>query len=342
MKKIATFLLFVMLLSMFSLNAFAGAPESQNGAGLSIAKVSGDLSAPGSSTLYMIFTSDGKVVESLDDYEIIRDIRVPLQMSDITITKTEGATFRVSLLDTCSIGDIPYSGKITFRNKITNESTSLTFDGVARNVVNPITGNINVSLGSGSKVYDFSNTTGTTTIVFGENAELRLSGVESGAKCLAYNLDPNQSIRTKYNLNNSNSAFINFVGKPEFQNKITITFMIPIDAPNPVLYQLNSGTTNELEEVHGYKVVSNGPESVIRFESTSLKETYVIVTNKLDGVAQAEPVELPETTEPVQDNVVTTDSSEPSPQTGSNFVTYATLLIVSVGLLGLVFKRKNI
>jgi len=328
-----------MLFSVFSFTAYAGTPASTEGTGLIIVKVSGELTAPGNVATYMITKTDNKPITDFSNYELIPETKIPLEISTVK-TNATGSTFTVSLLDTCAISDVPYSGKVTIKNKDNTETVSLSFNGTAKNIINPVSGNISITANKGSKVYDFANTSGTTTIVFGESAEAKLSGTESGTKCLSYNLDPNSSIKTKYKLTDK-SAFINFIGAPQFANKVTLTFMIPIETSMPVLYQLKEGTTDELEEVLGYKISKSSTGNIITFDTMSLQKTYVIVPGKLEGVKQAAVTDLNVGANTDTNTKTTTDKSQPSPKTGSTMFTYSILSALSLAFLVLAINKKR-
>ena len=71
-----------------------------------------------------------------------------------------------------------------------------------------MSGDVSITTSSGSRLYDFSGTTGNINVYFGEDAAIEMHGGETGSKCLAYNIDPNQNLKTKYSLTGLSSKTI--------------------------------------------------------------------------------------------------------------------------------------
>ena len=269
MKKAISGLLAIMMLftlfSNFSITSFAASST------VKVTKISGSLTAPGTSEVYLITDTEGKPIENFEDkYTIDKNLKLPLSFVG-TKTTADGTTFEVKVLNTCSPTDIKLEGTITIKN-VNDKNDSLvafkeTGEKVVKNTSTKVTGDISIKTASESKLYDFSGSSGNINIYFGEDASIKLNGLETGNKCLAYNIDPNQNIKSKYSLKNSEAAFINFIGAPKFDNNVTVKFAVPVSSSDPRVYQLKNGSSSELVEVSTAKVSSSGSDEYIYFNT---------------------------------------------------------------------------
>lgn len=362
MKKTMSVLLsFVLLLSIFSIFSVPSfAAEST----VKVSKVAGELTAPGTSETYLITDTSGAPIEDFaKKYSIEKNLKLPLSFSGPRETD-KGTIFEIKVLDTCSTTPIKLEGTVTIKNLTNANDTLVAFkeDGTRtiKNSVTKVTGDISITTSSGSRLYDFSGSMGNINVYFGEDASIRLGGLESGNKCLAYNIDPNQNIKSKYSLKSSDAAFINFIGEPEFSHNITVKFAVPVSSSNPKVYQLKEGSNNELQEIAAAKVTSSGADEYIYFETDKLASTYVITAEPILGVEALEPpvteppfTEPPETEHPKDEETTTppapettepeVNDDEKSPQTGSNRNMYVVTVCVLAGAVAVLFvaRKKN-
>ena len=353
-KTLSAFLAILMIFSIFAINAI---PSFAAETGLKVTKISGSLDAPGNSEVYLITDADGKKIENFSaKYTIEKDLKLPLSFSGPKSTE-EGTTFEIKVLDTCSTEAIKLEGTVkivSLENK--NQSTvAFKADGTKtiKNTVTKVNGDISITTSSGSRLYDFSTSSGNINVYFGEDASIQLHGIETGSKCLAYNIDPNQNLKTKYSLTSKNSAFINFIGEPKFDKNITVKFAVPVSTSDVKVYQLKEGSTNELEEITEAKLTTSGSDEFIYFETDRLATTYVITSSPLDGVTAAKPVEkqpittepetpeTPETSETTKPATPPVDDTEKSPQTGSNVPLYIASIFALTGALVVVLATKK-
>ena len=356
MKKTLSILLAIMMMfSIFTMNAI---PSFAAELDLKVSKISGSLDAPGTSEVYLITDANGNKIENFSaKYTIEKNLKLPLSFSGPKSTE-DGTIFEVKILDTCSTEPIKLEGVVkvvSLENK--NQSlVAFSADGTktVKNSVTKVNGDISITTSSGSRLYDFSSSTGNLNVYFGEDAAIQLHGTETGSKCLAYNIDPNQNLKTKYSLTSKDSAFINFIGNPKFENNITIKFAVPVNSSEPKIYQLKEGSNNELEEVTNAKITSSGADEFISFETDRLAATYVITSKALDGVEAAAPVEKqpiqetppadvtnPEGTTTPPAETPTVDDTEKSPQTGSSVPMYVAYMLAFTGALAVLLVTKK-
>lgn len=318
-----------------------------------VTKLNGSLSATGNSETYLIRNfSGGKIENFTSKYTFSHNTKLPLSVSGPTSIDI-GDTFQVKVLDTCQEGSIYLTGTVTISKigtKLSADVINIHGQEITNSVVN-VTGEISITSGSGSRLYNFTSSTGTTNIYFGEDATVKVAGAETGNKCLAYNIDPNQNIKSKYSLTSKNSAFINFVGGPEFDNTVTVQLAVPISSAQPHLYKLKDGSTSELVKITDAKVSSTNAGEVITFTTTNLSETYVITDQELNVEAAApektpetpvdkeptKPAEKPENTKPP------VDDTEDSPQTGGTAFISTVFAVMAASALAfvLVLKKKH-
>ena len=297
-----------------------------------VTKLNGSLSATGNSETYLIRNFNGGKIENFTSkYTFSHNTKLPLSVSGPTSIDI-GDTFQVKVLDTCQEGSIYLTGTVTISKigtKLSADVINIHGQEITNSVVN-VTGEISITSGSGSRLYNFTSSTGTTNIYFGEDATVKVAGAETGNKCLAYNIDPNQNIKSKYSLTSKNSAFINFVGGPEFDNTVTVQLAVPISDA---------------------KVSSTNAGEVITFTTTNLSETYVITDQELNVEAAApektpetpvdkeptKPAEKPENTKPP------VDDTEDSPQTGGTAFVSTVFAVMAASALAfvLVLKKKH-
>jgi hypothetical protein len=196
-----------------------------------------------------------------------------------------------------------------------------------------VTGDIAISVESGKKLYDFSTSGGKINIYFGEDATVSTSGIETGKRYLGYNIDPNKTVQSKYSLTNKDSAFVNFDGDLKFDNPVTVTLSVPVNAENVRVYQLKDGSTNELEEIVDTKKGNADSNEYVSFTTDKLSKTYVITGKVLNvkKVGEVEPEPVPEPPE------------VPSPQTGDNTLLYAGIIsiLVAVAFLMVYMRIKK-
>ena len=322
-------------------------------ASIRVIKIKGNINASGTYEEYLITDINGNKIENFSaKYSVSWTGKLPLNFSGITSTN-DGDKFTISVLDSCEAGDIKLSGKLVITNLEDANDSVIAFDAtdlVIKNNPLKVTGDISINTNSGSRLYDFSTSPGNINIYFGEDASLAVQGNEKGNKCLAYNINPHKALKAKYSLNNANSAFVNFVGAPVFDNRITLQFAIPVNGSSPMVYQLKEGTTDVLEAIPDAKIRTSGSSEFIYFETDRLAATYVITAEPIKGVTSApklETEEKPKTEPPVSDaddpgcpeEEVTeqpkaeepaVDDTVKSPQTGSDmFANIVTLSILS-------------
>jgi len=350
-KTLSAFLAILMIFSMF---ATAAIPSFAAETGLKVTKISGSLTAPGTSEVYLITDADGNKIENFSaKYTFEKDLKLPLSFSGPKSTD-EGTTFEIKVLDTCSTEAIKLEGQVKIVSLEDKSKSTVAFkaDGTKtiKNTVTKVNGDISITTSSGSRLYDFSTSSGSINVYFGEDAAIQLHGLETGSKCLAYNIDPNQNLKTKYSLTSKDSAFINFIGEPKFEKNITVKFAVPVSSSNVKVYQLKEGSTNELEEITDAKVTTSGTDEFVYFETDRLATTYVITAAPLDGVAAAKPVEKQPiidteteeqpagTTNPATPPV---DDTEKSPQTGSNVPVYIACIFALTGALAVMVVTKK-
>lgn len=347
-RTLSMFLSILLVLSIFSGMAI---PTFAAEADVKVNKISGALTAPGESEVYLITDKDGNKIENFSaKYTIEADLKLPLSLSGPKST-ADGTTFEIKVLDTCSTEAIKLEGtvKVVSIEDKTKSTVVFKADGkqTVKNSVTKVSGDVSITTSSGSRLYDFSGTTGNINVYFGEDAAIEMHGGETGSKCLAYNIDPNQNLKTKYSLTGSNSAFINFVGAPKFDHTVTVKLAVPVNSTNPKVYQLKDGSTNELEEI-AVKVGASGNDELIYFETNKLAATYVITDEAIEGIEMAAPIvpnkpvdstEKEET--PVTENKPVVDDTEKSPQTGSSIPMYVACICALTGALAVMFVTKK-
>lgn len=334
-KTISAILIALMIvsgLSMFPIKTYAAEAD------VSVTQISGMLNAPGTSAMYLITDKNGEKIENFTSkYSIRHDVKFPLSVSEPQSVNV-GEIIEIKIMDTCSTSEIQLTGTVSVFDLSDTSKRTIILDastvGPIKNEVVRISGDISITSDSGSRVYDFSTSGSNLNIYFGEDAAINTTGVETGQKCLAYNIDPNQNVKSKYSLNNSNSAFVNFVGEPKFDNPLTITLSVPVDSDNIKLYQLKEGSTSELEEVKDIVSVTDDSSEYIAFTTDRLASTYVITGETLAGVTSSEPTqqEPPTVVEPPSTEgenpgfPVIEPDKDPSPQTGDEMTTYMAIV----------------
>lgn len=339
-KVLISFLILVLVLPFFS---FAEVPEIVEGSDVIILKESGDILNPGDSVFYTIYDKDmNNIINFRDKYSFVTELNLPLVVSELNFDSGT-PKFSVKLVDNCRPGELNYSGKIIIENLQTKEKVNLSINGTVENNIKSIDGDIKISENIGGNIYDFSSSNISNRIIFGEDADVQISDNESGIKCLTYNIKPSKEIMNKYNLNTSNSAFINFLGVPEFENEISSDFMIPISGENIKLYEIKNNTTNELVEVNDYSIKSSNNGNNITFNSRKLNKTYVITSEPLETIGSNNgTVENPNEESQNEEDTIGNESDDDvkNPKTGdeSNFL-FILIVLLSLVLLLVIISR---